>query len=121
MRSVTRVVQIGLVLTAGVVLVSSGLKSQAPARAAAQNWEYVTVVRSTTFIGDQYKSGTRADVCFSHSDGCREESVTATKDRQDSSNINPDAVMKASGDLGAQGWELVSVSDGKLYFRRPKR
>lgn len=39
-----------------------------------------------------------------------------TKDNQDSSNLNPDAVMKAASDLGAQGWELVSVSKGKLYF-----
>lgn len=117
----TRVVQIGLVLTAGVVLVSSGLKSQAPARAAAQTWEYVTISRNPTFASDRYRNGTRADVCYSNSEGCREESVTAMKDNQDSSNLNPDAVMKAASDLGAQGWELVSVSEGKLYFRRPKR
>lgn len=121
MRSIVRTLQVGLVLAAGVVLVSSGLKSQAPARAAAQTWEYVMVAPSPGIYGDKYKTGTRASVCFASADGCREESVTATKDNQDSSSINPDAVMKASNDLGAQGWELVSASQEKLYFRRPKR
>jgi hypothetical protein len=131
MRTWARLLQGGAVLAAGIVLVSTALKSQAPPRPAATLWEYSAVIdgqgpdfsyEQTTF--DPQKSYNMAHICYSAVNGCRSETLIDVVDRQDKAN-QPNATLKAAAELGSQGWELVSATGeargATLYFRRPKR
>ena len=127
MRPYGRIIQIGVILTAALLLVAIRAKSQAP---AARVWEYSSVTgdpktffRSTNvFESNAYKES--ATICYAAPAGCRDEVVTITGPNAQGRN----AVMTAAAKLGEQGWELttsteVSSNDLReqvLYFRRSK-
>jgi hypothetical protein len=107
-------IQLGLTLTAGIVLMATALRPQMPTRIPAVGpvWEYATITGSAV--------DARLTICYAEASGCRRESA-------DSRPLG-DSMMTAAAKLGENGWELTAASDVSgdnrhdriLYFKRPK-
>jgi hypothetical protein len=118
-----RTIQAGVLVLAGVFVVTTAVKSQAPAAPpAATVWEYSSVTAGLPLTnpreGEPWTG--RAEICYGNSVGCRVENVTSTSDN----NNLADPMLKAATQLGSQGWELTSVIEPAggsrtFYFRRP--
>jgi hypothetical protein len=120
-----RTIQAGILVLAGVFVVSTAVKSQAPAAPpAATVWEYSSVSsgnRVNEQSAGQWRTISEAQICYGNTQGCRSEKVTSTNEN----GSDADAVLKAATSLGSQGWELTGVvgtSDANrtLYFRRAR-
>jgi hypothetical protein len=110
----TRVVQITMFLSAGVLLTALALRSQAPASVI---WEYGSVRSSMQGGTQEDVPFSDADICLPAPEGCRAQHVRARGDESD-------ALLKATNMMGAQGWEITGVADAPgartIYFRRLK-
>jgi hypothetical protein len=130
MRTHVRILQIGGILIAGILLAVTAVRSQAPIQ-SAQTWEYSSIMASPALHppgipGSPSTAMASAIICYATPQGCRNEEVTATISRTQDGG---EAMMKAAANLGEQGWELTTASSEVnsehttriLYFRRLKR
>src|SRR5579864_8845030 len=101
-----RSIQAGPLALAGVFIIATVLKSQAP---AATVWEYSSITSDGIVMLEQHagqsQPTSRAYVCHGNTQGCRSEEVISTSD----DNNKSDAMMKAANTLGSQGWELTTA------------
>lgn len=126
-----RIMQIGITVAGGLLVVAATLRSQAPAR-SAQVWEYSSITGWPTAISgtntgiNTWVGESKARICYATSQGCRNEEVTTTIT---DSRRGAEAFMLAAARLGEQGWELTASTEAvtntnsierTLYFRRLK-
>jgi hypothetical protein len=114
MQQYGKKIQLGLTLTAGIVLVATALRPQMPTGIPAVGpvWEYASITGSTI--------DGRLAICYADTNGCRRESAD--------SRPLADTMMTAAAKLGEKGWELTATSDVSgdnrhdriLYFKRLK-
>jgi hypothetical protein len=111
----TRVVQITMFLSAGVLLTALALRSQAPSSVV---WEYGSVKSSMGGGTENDVPYSDADICLPAPEGCHPQHVRAK-------GAESNGLMKAANMLGAQGWEITAVvadqpGSHTIYFRRLK-
>ena len=118
-----RILQIGVTVAAGILLMGTAVKSQIPA--VGPVWEYSMVIGSPAIGAYNQGEGpvSKATICYASAAGCRNEQVSVPAKELHDGN---EAVMAAATRLGEKGWELTSTSeiatdhraDRILYFKR---